>query len=161
MNKNRNQISAERQAFLENEAATLAFGEKLAAVLEPGLCITLSGELGSGKTTLARGILRGLGYTGKVKSPTYTLVELYELSRLDLYHFDLYRFNDPQELMDAGFRDNFGGGNICLVEWPERAAGLLPQADLEISLVAEDAGRGLTVVAETEPGRHCLNKLDT
>lgn len=149
------------RAFLENEAATLAFGEKLAQALEPGLCITLSGELGSGKTTLARGILRGLGYTGKVKSPTYTLVELYELSRLDLYHFDLYRFNDPQELMDAGFRDNFGGGNICLVEWPERAAGLLPQADLEVTLVAEAAGRRLAIIAETEPGRHCLKKLDT
>lgn len=161
MNQSMKPVSVEYRTMLENEAATLAFGEKLAAVLEPGLCITLSGELGSGKTTLARGIMRGLGYTGKVKSPTYTLVELYELSRLNLYHFDLYRFNNPQELMDAGFRDNFDGGNICLVEWPERAAGLLPQADLEISLVVESSGRRLAVVAETEPGRHCLKQLDT
>jgi tRNA threonylcarbamoyladenosine biosynthesis protein TsaE len=142
--------------FLEDETATLAWG----TVLAPGMYISLSGELGSGKTTLARGILRGLGYQGKVKSPTYTLVELYKLFRLDLYHFDLYRFNDPQEWLDAGFRDNFGGGNICLVEWPERAAGLLPEADLKISLAAENAGRRLTVVAETEPGRHCLKQLE-
>jgi tRNA threonylcarbamoyladenosine biosynthesis protein TsaE len=151
---------AEVCAHLADEAATLAWGGKIAALLEPGLLVSLSGELGSGKTTLARGVLRGLGYCGKVKSPTYTLVELYKLSRLDLYHFDLYRFNDPQELLDAGFRDNFGGGNICLVEWPERAAGLLPQADLKISLIAERAGRRLTIVAGTEPGRHCLKKLE-
>lgn len=146
--------------YLEDEAATLAFGEKIAAALDPGLFISLSGELGTGKTTLARGILRGLGYGGKVKSPTYTLVELYKLSRLDLYHFDLYRFNDPQELLDAGFQEHFGGGNICLVEWPERVSGLLPQADLKIALVAERAGRRLKIVAETERGRHCLKKLD-
>lgn len=150
----------EVSAWLADEAATLAWGEKLAAILEAGLFVSLSGELGSGKTTLARGILRGLGYPGKVKSPTYTLVELYKLSRLDLYHFDLYRFKDPQEWLDAGFRDNFGGGNICLVEWPERAAGLLPRADLKISLIAERAGRRLTIAAETELGRHCLKKLE-
>jgi tRNA threonylcarbamoyladenosine biosynthesis protein TsaE len=154
-----NPASLEFSTFLADEAATLELGEKLALALEPGLFVSLSGELGSGKTTLARGILRGLGYQGKVKSPTYTLVELYKLSRLDLYHFDLYRFNDPQELLDAGFRDNFGSGNICLVEWPERAAGLLPQADLEIVLAAEGAGRRLGIKAETEPGRHCLKKL--
>jgi tRNA threonylcarbamoyladenosine biosynthesis protein TsaE len=152
--------SVEVSVWLADEADTLAWGEKLAFGLKPGLFLSLSGELGSGKTTLARGILRGLGYGGKVKSPTYTLVELYKLSRLDLYHFDLYRFNDPQEWLDAGFRDNFGGGNICLVEWPERAAGLLPRADLKISLVAEREGRRLTIVAETEPGRHCLKQLE-
>ena len=149
----------ELSAFLRDEAATLALGENLAMTLEPGMFVSLSGELGSGKTTLARGILRGLGYQGKVKSPTYTLVEFYKLSRLDLYHFDLYRFNDPQEWLDAGFRDNFGSGNICLVEWPERAAGLLPQADVDIALAAEGAGRRLRIKAETEPGRHCLKKL--
>ncbi len=156
-----NPASVEFSVFLADEAATLALGEKLALALEPGLLVSLSGELGSGKTTLARGILRGLGYRGKVKSPTYTLVELYKLSRLDLYHFDLYRFNDPQELLDAGFRDNFGGDDICLVEWPERAAGLLPQADLEITMAAEGAGRQLSIKAKTESGRHCLKKLET
>jgi len=160
MNKKEQSAVPGGSTYLEDEVATLTFGAKIAAALEPGLYVSLSGELGTGKTTLARGILRGLGHAGKVKSPTYTLVELYKLSRLDLYHFDLYRFNDPQELLDAGFRDNFGGGNICLVEWPERAAGLLPQADLEIALVAERAGRRLKIVAETERGRHCLKKLD-
>jgi tRNA threonylcarbamoyladenosine biosynthesis protein TsaE len=145
--------------FLADEEATLAFGARLAGVLGPGLFISLSGDLGSGKTTLARGILRGLGYEGKVKSPTYTLVELYKLFRLDLYHFDLYRFSNPQELLDAGFRDNFDDGNICLVEWPERAAGLLPPADLEITLAAEGTGRRLGIKAETEPGKACLQKL--
>ena len=149
----------ELSAFLADEVATLALGANLASALEPGMFVSLSGELGSGKTTIARGILRGLGYQGKVKSPTYTLVEVYKLSRLDLYHFDLYRFNDPQELLDAGFRDNFGSGNICLVEWPERAAGLLPQADVEIALAAEGAGRRLRIRAETGPGKHCLKKL--
>lgn len=154
-----NPSPVELSAFLADEAATLALGQNLATALEPGMFVSLSGELGSGKTTLARGILRGLGFQGKVKSPTYTLVELYKLSRLDLYHFDLYLFKDPQELLDAGFRDNFGDGNICLVEWPERAAGLLPQADVEIALAAEGAGRRLRIKAETEPGRHCLKKL--
>lgn len=149
----------ELSAFLADETATLALGENLAMALEPGMFVSLSGELGSGKTTLARGILRGLGYQGKVKSPTYTLVELYKLSRLDLYHFDFYRFNDPQELLDAGFRDNFGSGNLCLVEWPERATGLLPPADIEIALAAEGAGRRLRIKAETEPGTHCLKTL--
>lgn len=145
--------------FLADETATLAFGEKLAGVIETGLFVSLSGELGSGKTTLARGILRGLGYGGKVKSPTYTLVELYKLPRLDLYHFDLYRFNDPQELLDAGFRDDFDAGNVCLVEWPERAQGLLPPPDLKISLSAEREGRRIRIEAETESGIHCLTQL--
>jgi tRNA threonylcarbamoyladenosine biosynthesis protein TsaE len=155
-----NPVAAIPPVFLADEAATLAWGRKLGAVLQPGMFVSLSGELGSGKTTLARGILRGLGYDGKVKSPTYTLVELYKLFRLDLYHFDLYRFNNPQEWLDAGFRENFGESSICLVEWPERAAGLLPEADLKISLAAEHAGRTLMISAETEPGRHCLKKLE-
>ena len=143
-------------AFLQDEAATLAFGEKLALDLQPGLLIGLSGELGSGKTTLARGILRGLGYQGKVKSPTYTLVELYKLSRLDLYHFDLYRFKDSQELLEAGFREYFDSRNVCVVEWPERARDLLPGADLSVSLVEEGKGRRVRIVAHTESGKNCL-----
>lgn len=146
-------------AFLEDEAATLAFGARLSAVLQPGLYIALSGDLGAGKTTLARGILRGLGYEGKVKSPTYTLVEGYKLSRLDFYHFDLYRFEDPQEWWDAGFQEHFGAGTICLVEWPERAAELLPEPDMKIALHAERGGRRLDIEARTEPGRHCLKLL--
>ncbi len=113
------------------EAATLELGARLASVAaQPGLMIYLSGELGAGKTTLVRGCLRALGYRGRVKSPTFTLVELYRLSRLDLHHFDFYRFNDPREWMDAGFRDVFGGANVCLVEWPEKAGSQLPRPDL-------------------------------
>ncbi len=148
-----------RSVYLPDEAATLAFGGRLARVLEPGLYVALSGNLGSGKTTLTRGILRGLGYQGKVKSPTYTLVELYNLSKLDLYHFDFYRFNNPQEWLDAGFRDHFEPRNICLVEWPERAEGLLPPPDLKIALNEEGGGRRARIAAETEHGKRCLDRL--
>ena len=146
-------------AFLSDEKATLAYGNRLAQVLEPGLFVALCGNLGSGKTTLTRGILRGLGYPGKVKSPTYTLVELYNLTKLDLYHFDFYRFNDPQEWLDAGFRDYFDHGNICLVEWPERARDLLPVPDLKIALSMEGDGRRIGIAAETEHGKRCLDRL--
>jgi len=151
----------ELSAFLPDEAATLRFGEKLAQVLQPGLFVALSGELGSGKTTLARGILRGLGYEGKVKSPTYTLVEVYELSRLDLYHFDLYRFKDSRELLEAGFRDDFDSRNVCLVEWPERAKDLLPIADLSVALAEERGGRHVRIAAQTESGKNCLARIAT
>ena len=100
-------------------------GAALAAGLEPGLTIYMSGELGAGKTTLARGILRGLGHAGRVKSPSFALVEPYTFSKLYLYHFDFYRFTDPRELGDAGFRDYFNPDSVCLVEWPENAAGML------------------------------------
>ncbi|HWA14207.1 MAG TPA: tRNA (adenosine(37)-N6)-threonylcarbamoyltransferase complex ATPase subunit type 1 TsaE [Burkholderiales bacterium] len=147
--------------FLEDEAATLAFGARLGRTLAPGLYIALSGDLGAGKTTLARGVLRGLGYGGKVKSPTYALVEVYKLSRLDFYHFDLYRFKDPQEWRDAGFQEHFGAGSICLVEWPERAADLLPAPDMRIALRAERGGRRLEIEANSENGRHCLKLLQS
>ena len=149
----------ERSVLLPDEAATLAFGNRLALVIEAGLFVALSGNLGSGKTTLTRGILRGLGYKGKVKSPTYTLVELYNLSKLDLYHFDFYRFNDPQEWLDAGFRDHFEPRNVCLVEWPERAGDLLPIADLKISLTMQGNGRRARIAAQTEHGKRCLDRL--
>ena len=145
--------------FLPDEAATLALGNRLARVIEPGLYVALSGNLGAGKTTLTRGILRGLGYQGKVKSPTYPLVERYSLSKLDLYHFDFYRFNDPQEWLDAGFRDSFEPRNICLVEWPERAGDLLPAPDLKISLDMEGDGRRAQLGVGTERGKRCLNRL--
>ncbi len=154
-----NSAAVELSAFLPDEAATLGFGEMLAQVLLPGLFVALSGELGSGKTTLARGILRGLGYEGKVKSPTYTLVELYKLSRLNLYHFDLYRFKNSHELLEAGFRDNFDSRNVCLVEWPERAQDLLPIADLSISLGEERGGRRIRITTQTELGKNCLARI--
>ena len=122
---------------LADEAATLALGAKLAYALQKsdsGALIYLSGDLGAGKTTLSRGLLRGLGFSGRVKSPTYTLVELYVVSKLNLYHFDFYRFGEPEEWQEAGFRDLFNETNICLVEWPEKAGELLPLSDLKITL---------------------------
>jgi len=145
--------------FLPSEAETLAFGSALAAAVEPGLVVFLSGELGAGKTTLARGLLRGLGHAGRVKSPSFALVEPYTFSRLYLYHFDFYRFTDPRELGDAGFREYFNPESVCLVEWPENAAGWLPAADLRITLRVEGTGRQLEIDADTEAGRRCLKRL--
>ena len=144
---------------LADEAATRALSARLARVIEPGLTLYLHGELGSGKTTLARGLLRGLGYRGRVKSPTYTLVELYTVSTLDLYHFDFYRFKDPKEWRDAGLDEYFNGASVCLVEWPEKAAGLLPAADLDITLEYAGGGRDLSVRAGSGSGRACLHRL--
>ncbi len=134
---------------------------EIAAALHPGLIVFLRGNLGAGKTTLARGILRGLGYQGKVKSPTYNLVELYKISRLYFYHFDFYRFNDPIEWEDAGFREYFNAESICLVEWPEKAHGLLPAADLQILLSITETGRNVEIQAGTEAGRQCLKHWQT
>ena len=146
--------------FLPSEAETLAFGAALAAALEPGLVVFLSGELGAGKTTLARGVLRGLGHAGRVKSPSFALVEPYTFSRLYLYHFDFYRFTDPRELGDAGFREYFNPESVCLVEWPENAAGWLPAADLRITLRVQGTGRQLEIDADTEAGRRCLKRMN-
>ena len=133
---------------LANEDATLNVGRQLAAYLRPGLTIFLEGDLGAGKTTLVRGVLRGLGFDGRVKSPTYTLVESYSISSLYLYHFDLYRFKHEQEWLDAGFNELFNERNICFVEWPERARGLLPDADVVIKLAIEGDGRRVTITSE-------------
>ncbi|HZV99292.1 MAG TPA: tRNA (adenosine(37)-N6)-threonylcarbamoyltransferase complex ATPase subunit type 1 TsaE [Methylophilaceae bacterium] len=141
---------------LADEAATLAAGAALASELQPGLAIYLHGDLGAGKTTLVRGLLHKLGHRGKVKSPTYTLVEPYVVSGLHLYHFDLYRFIDPEEWDAAGFRDYFNPQSICLVEWPEKAGDLLPNADLDIRLQPHEQGRKLMLSANTEAGKQCL-----
>lgn len=142
--------------YLADEAATLAFGKKIAASLHAGLTIYLVGNLGAGKTTLTRGILHGLGYEHVVKSPTYNLVEIYKVSRLYLYHFDFYRFNDYFEWEEAGFRDYFNSDSICLVEWPEKAGNLLPVADLQLFFSTLDTGRSIEIRAGTETGKQCL-----
>ncbi|HRQ04599.1 MAG TPA: tRNA (adenosine(37)-N6)-threonylcarbamoyltransferase complex ATPase subunit type 1 TsaE [Nitrosomonas halophila] len=143
-------------AHLADEAATLQLGEQLATILHPGLTVFLYGELGAGKTTLARGILRGFGHQGKVRSPTYNLVEIYKFSRLYLYHFDFYRLNDPAEWEEAGFREYFNQASICLIEWPEKATGVLRTADLKITLTYSGTGRIVKIDAETEAGKRCL-----
>lgn len=153
----RNHIQFTR--YLPDETATDVLGAELATLLEPGLTIYLCGDLGAGKTSLTRAMLRALGYVGKVKSPTYTLVELYEVSRLNLYHFDFYRFGDPREWLDAGFREYFNAESICLVEWPEKAGALLPSADISISLEIQDVGRMAAITAETKKGEQCLQRM--
>lgn len=147
------------KTFLPDERATLALGAALASALEPGLTIYLRGELGAGKTTLARGVLRALGHQGPVKSPTYTLVEVYEVSRLHLHHFDFYRFQDPKEWIDAGFRESFNGRTVSLIEWPERAGGMLPPADLDIALESHATGRNAALTSNSLAGQKCLALL--
>ncbi|GHU03134.1 hypothetical protein AGMMS49960_16990 [Betaproteobacteria bacterium] len=146
-------------AQLADEAATLALGAKLAAVLEPTLKIWLSGDLGSGKTTLTRGVLRALGHQGPVKSPTYSLIEPYVVSRLHLYHFDFYRMNFPEEFLDAGLEEYFSGTGVCIVEWPQQAAPYLAAPDLLVALAAHEDGRQARITAKTETGQRCIDRL--
>lgn len=137
---------------MPDEAATLAAGRQFATQLKSGSTVYLHGDLGAGKTTFVRGVLQGLGYAGKVKSPTYTLVEPYVIdsnvkSRYNLYHFDLYRFNDVEEWEEAGFRECFNPESICLVEWPEKAGNLLPNANFDIKMGVLGSGRTLEIIA--------------
>lgn len=160
----------QRVFALPDEDATLTFGGQFArgiaaaqqAPNEPfsGLQVQLIGDLGAGKTTLVRATLRALGHAGRVRSPTYTLVEPYSLTTragpLDVYHFDLYRFADPAEWADAGFREYFDASAVCLVEWPQKAGGLLGVPDLAFTLEQEGEGRVLTARAFSETGKTCL-----
>lgn len=146
---------------LADAAATEQLGAQLAPLLQPGLVITLQGDLGAGKTTLVRGLLRALGFAGRVKSPTYTLVETYKVSRLHLYHFDFYRFQDPREWSEAGFREVSGSEVICLIEWPERAQGQLPPADLAISLAVQGHARVASLAACSPSGERLLSALSS
>lgn len=128
---------------LSDEAATEAIGKQLALITKPPTVIFLEGELGAGKTTLIRGFLRGLGYQGIVKSPTFTLVESYAFEKNSVYHFDLYRLNAPEELELMGIRDYFTEDAIVLVEWPKRGLGFLPKPDLILALSLIPEGRAL------------------
>ena len=142
-----------------DEAATLKFAAQLALAIQPNLTIYLHGNLGAGKTTLVRGLLHALGYVGKVKSPTYNLVESYHIANCQYYHFDLYRFNDEEEWEAAGFRDYFNSQTVCLVEWPEKAENSLPMPDLNVIFEIIDMGRKLTVTAHTHQGNAVLKAL--
>lgn len=121
-----------QSVFLVDESETLAYGESLSRDLRSGGTVFLHGDLGAGKTTLTRGILRGFGYDGPIRSPTYTLVERYETDFLPVSHFDLYRMGDPGELEFLGVRDDIGPEKLCIVEWPERAQGWLGHRNLDI-----------------------------
>ena len=138
-----------QEYFLADEVATLKMGESLATGLTAGMTVFLEGPLGAGKTTLCRGILQFFGHAGRVKSPTYTLVETYDQLTIPVCHFDLYRLGDGEELDYIGIRDYFSGTNMCLVEWAERAAGYLPKPDIIITLKPsvqhEHYGRELSV----------------
>ncbi|MAI54040.1 MAG: tRNA (adenosine(37)-N6)-threonylcarbamoyltransferase complex ATPase subunit type 1 TsaE [Gammaproteobacteria bacterium TMED95] len=145
---------------LDSEAATINLGRLLAPALDAAGVIFLSGGLGAGKTTLCRGLLRGLGYDGAVKSPTFTLVEPYELERGSVYHFDLYRLAHPDELDYLGAEDYFAAEALCLIEWPERGAGFLPTPDLELTLtVTSEASRQMQLRAQTLKGERAMARL--
>lgn len=139
--------------------AMAALGERLAGVLG-GAIVYLEGQLGAGKTTLARGILHGLGHTGKVRSPTYTLVEPYPVGQGTVYHLDLYRLADPGELEWLGLRDMLESGALLLIEWPERGAGGLPAPDLIVRISAPDGGRTVDLVSASARGRHILDLFE-
>jgi tRNA threonylcarbamoyladenosine biosynthesis protein TsaE len=159
MSSNHKQTPARLTRFLATGTDTLALGAALAPGLQPGMVVYLCGDLGSGKTTLARGILRALGVTESIKSPTFTLVEPYTISSLYLYHFDFYRFTRSDEWVDAGLREYFNSESVCLIEWPEKAGGELPAPDLRIEIDIDGSGRSVTIMANTEAGRHCLMRV--
>jgi len=145
--------------FLPDEAATVAFGKTLANACHGRGLLTLSGDLGTGKTTLSRGLVQAHGHTGAVKSPTYTIVEPYDLGDIRIFHFDLYRLEDPEELEFIGLWDYLDQEALIIVEWPERAAGVLPAPDVEIDIAVKDAGRMLTINSGSDRGQQILAAL--
>lgn len=144
---------------LDSEEAQDAFGRRLAMQLQAPLIVLLKGDLGTGKTTLVRGILRGLGHSGSVRSPTYALLEPYRLGGKDVFHLDLYRLGDPRELEYVALRDLLGKDSLLFVEWPERAAGTLPAPDLDIAFDYARSGRILRLEARTPAGELVLTRL--
>lgn len=138
--------------FMADEQAMVDFGARIAEVTEGRGVIFLEGDLGAGKTTLSRGIIRGLGHHGAVKSPTFTLVEPYEIGDKRAFHFDLYRLVDPEELEYMGIRDYFDDDVLCLLEWPQKGAGILPKPDLTITISPQAGGRSLNLLPQGSRG---------
>ncbi|HLE94444.1 MAG TPA: tRNA (adenosine(37)-N6)-threonylcarbamoyltransferase complex ATPase subunit type 1 TsaE [Sulfuricaulis sp.] len=136
-----------------------SLGSKIAAHLSRASLIYLRGPLGAGKTTLVRGMLRGLGHEGAVKSPTFTLVEPYSFPELEFYHFDLYRLNNPEELEFLGVRDYLHGKGVCVVEWAERAEDVLPTPDVDIMISPTGTGRMVRITAYTDHGKSLLDAV--
>ena len=147
--------------MLPDAASTESVGRALAPTLGGGMVVTLTGDLGAGKTTLVRGVLRALDIKGPVKSPTYTLVEPYAISSLYFYHFDFYRLGGPEEWDAAGFREYFRNDAIALIEWPEKAGAALPAADLAIALDILPDGRRCTLTVLAERAEACLAAMDS
>lgn len=156
----------ENPLFLRDEAATRALAVSAAEAMldcakdidEYGLVVYLEGELGAGKTTFARELLRRMGVAGRVKSPTFSLVESYEVKTLPFYlhHFDFYRFSSPEEFADAGFAEDFGKGRLCLCEWPAKATGFVPAADVVVSLEILPEGRSANISGFTPLGERIV-----
>lgn len=147
---------------LADTEATVALGGKLADIIRHhnlAIIAHLNGDLGAGKTTLTRGFVQGMGHQGHVKSPTYTLVEPYELGEWQVYHFDLYRLGDPEELEYMGIRDYFNEKSCAFIEWPEKGYGILPIADLVINLAYSEEHRCVVLLAETSKGQQILSLL--
>ncbi|WP_085725340.1 tRNA (adenosine(37)-N6)-threonylcarbamoyltransferase complex ATPase subunit type 1 TsaE [Pseudomonas sp. R37(2017)] len=138
--------------YLADEEAMTAFGARIAQITKGHGLIFLEGNLGMGKTTLSRGIIRGLGHVGAVKSPTFTLVEPYVVGDVRAFHFDLYRLVDPEELEFLGIRDYFEDDALCLIEWPDKGEGFLPKPDLTITISPQDSGRSLTILSQGSRG---------
>lgn len=148
-----------REIFLADENDTLKLGERFAQLISPPLIIWLEGDLGAGKTTFTRGLLNALGYNGAVKSPTYNIVETYPFKGFNLHHFDLYRFQNPEEWLDAGLDELITADSIILIEWPQLGGDLAPPADIILNITIKSSGRTVQINAVTTNGTKTLNKI--
>ncbi|PIT08339.1 tRNA (adenosine(37)-N6)-threonylcarbamoyltransferase complex ATPase subunit type 1 TsaE [Snodgrassella communis] len=148
-----------REIVLASENDTLNLGALFARYISPPLIIWLVGDLGAGKTTFTRGLLNALGYHGAVKSPTYNIVETYPFNGFRLHHFDLYRFQSPEEWLDAGLDELINSDSIILIEWPQLGGDLSPPADIILNITSHGSSRTIQIIATTANGTHILDKI--